>query len=296
VAEVVEFAVLYLVASSFWSEVGQVAGCGALCRRPQPGGSGAYQFVRQAGLRRSSCQRLHAPLRQLRPANPSRDTWDTSCPWPPAWLSGPRGGGGKRQETGPGPGARLSAYPGAHRGYPDELVPRRLAGAGRGAVRRCGLRTWRSAAVTAALVVVVALALTVFGTSWLPGAITGRVQDLGSYVTNRTRPGPRSPMRTSPSWSALRTGRRACGCSTTVPGWGRHRNYAASYADTPQPHWYEPLATRTTSSSTLRPRLASWAGRVLAVLIGVAGSRLASVGQACGRSRPEWIRAWPSAF
>lgn len=104
------------------------------------------------------------------------------------------------------------------------------------------LRNWRTAALMAAAAAILVLAITLFGTSWLPSAIAGRVQDLGSYLGG---PDPARTEITDENFSVLeRLAHWQAGARMFEDrpwlgvGIG---NYGASYARYPQPHWYEPL-------------------------------------------------------
>ena len=126
--------------------------------------------------------------------------------------------------------------------HPDELVARRLAGARSRAGAVAALRNWRTALVTGAVIVALALAVAIFGAGWLPPSIAGRVQDLGTTSPCRTPPARRSTTRTFRCSSGWRTGRPGCGCPRMQPWLGVGiGNYGASYGRYPQPHWYEPL-------------------------------------------------------
>jgi O-antigen ligase len=105
-----------------------------------------------------------------------------------------------------------------------------------------GLRNWRTAVATGALVGALALALGVFGTAWLPAPIEGRVADLGAYFSV---PDPARTEINDENFSVLErlahwdAGWRMFSDSPWLGvGIG---NYGVSYARYPQPHWYEPL-------------------------------------------------------
>jgi O-antigen ligase len=105
-----------------------------------------------------------------------------------------------------------------------------------------GLRNWRTALLTAAVIVVLVSGTGVLGTEWLPSAVAGRLQDLGSYIGG---PDPARTEITDENFSVLeRLGHWQAGMrmleDRPLLGVGIG-NYAVSYARYPQPHWYEAL-------------------------------------------------------
>lgn len=105
-----------------------------------------------------------------------------------------------------------------------------------------GLRNWRSAGLMALVGISLVLTVVIFGAGWLPSAITGRVQDLGSYVSG---PDPARTEITDENFSVLE---RLAHWQAGLRMFEDHPwlgvgigNYAVSYARYPQPHWYEPL-------------------------------------------------------
>ena len=105
-----------------------------------------------------------------------------------------------------------------------------------------GLRNWRTAVITAAIIVALAVSVGVLGTSWLPSSIAGRLQDLGSYVGG---PDPARTEITDENFSVLeRLAHWQAGLRMfeDKPWLGVGiGNYGVNYARYPQPHWYEPL-------------------------------------------------------
>jgi putative inorganic carbon (hco3(-)) transporter len=105
-----------------------------------------------------------------------------------------------------------------------------------------GLRNWRTAGVTLALVVAVGLVVALVGTGWLPSPVAGRVADLGGYFS---APDPARTEITDENFSVLeRLAHWQAGLRMfdEAPSLGVGiGNYAANYSRYPQPHWYEPL-------------------------------------------------------
>jgi O-antigen ligase len=104
------------------------------------------------------------------------------------------------------------------------------------------LRNWRTAALTAALIVALAFVVGVAGAAWLPSSITGRVADLGAYFS---APDPARTEINDENFSVLeRLAHWNAGLRMhdDAPWLGVGiGNYGASYSRYPQPHWYEPL-------------------------------------------------------
>ncbi len=105
-----------------------------------------------------------------------------------------------------------------------------------------GLRNWRTAMVTAALIVALALVIGLFGAGWLPTSISGRIADLGAYFSV---PDPARTEINDENFSVLeRLAHWNAGLRMfdDAPWLGVGiGNYGVSYGRYPQPHWYEPL-------------------------------------------------------
>jgi putative inorganic carbon (hco3(-)) transporter len=152
-----------------------------------------------------------------------------------------------------------------------------------------GLRSWRTALVTAAIVVALALVVTVFGTSWLPGSITGRLQDLGSYAGG---PDPARTEITDENFSVLerlahwQAGLRMFGDQPWLGvGIG---NYGVNYARYPQPYFYDPLG----HAHNVFINFAAETG-----VLGLGAFLLFWLGVACFAARLGWARrGWISAL
>lgn len=104
------------------------------------------------------------------------------------------------------------------------------------------LRNWRTTFATGAIVAVLVLAIGLFGASWLPSAITSRVQDLGSYAT------PPDPARTEINDENFSVLERLAHWRAGLWMFEDHPwlgvgigNYGANYARYEQPYFYEPL-------------------------------------------------------
>lgn len=105
-----------------------------------------------------------------------------------------------------------------------------------------GLRNWRTAVLTAAATLALALIVALFGIGWLPTSISGRVADLGAYFSV---PDPARTEITDENFSVLeRLAHWNAGLRMfdDAPWLGVGiGNYGASYGRYPQAHWYEPL-------------------------------------------------------
>ncbi len=105
-----------------------------------------------------------------------------------------------------------------------------------------GLRNWRTAMVTAAVIAALVVVVAVFGTGWLPGSISGRLADIGAYFSV---PDPARTEITDENFSVLeRLAHWNAGLRMfdDAPWLGVGiGNYGVSYGRYPQPHWYEPL-------------------------------------------------------
>lgn len=104
------------------------------------------------------------------------------------------------------------------------------------------LRNWRTAAATVGVMVILALALTFLGTSWLPGALAGRVQDLSGYIN------PPDPARTEITDANFSVLERLAHWRAGAWMFADHPwlgvgigNYGAAYGSYRQPYFYDPL-------------------------------------------------------
>jgi O-antigen ligase len=152
-----------------------------------------------------------------------------------------------------------------------------------------GLRNRRTVLITAALIVLLLVGAGQFGTGWLPPAIAGRMQDLGSYVAG---PDPGRTEITDENFSVLeRLAHWQAGLHMLEDkpwlgvGIG---NYAASYASYPQPHWYEALG----HAHNVFVNFAAETG-----VLGLAAFLAFWIGAAIFAARLSWARAgWISAM
>ena len=104
------------------------------------------------------------------------------------------------------------------------------------------LRSRRSATLAVGVLIVLTLFIAAFGTSWMPGIIAGRVNDLGSYIGG---PDPARTEITDANFAVLER----------LAHWraGQHMfedhpwlgvgigNFGRAYGDYALPHWYLPL-------------------------------------------------------
>jgi len=104
------------------------------------------------------------------------------------------------------------------------------------------VRSRRSALLTVSALIVLTLMIAVSGTSWLPGIISGRINDLGNYASG---PDPTRTEITDANFAVLerlahwRAGQQMFADHPWLGvGIG---NYGAAYGNYALPHWYLPL-------------------------------------------------------
>ncbi len=220
-----------------------------------------------------------------------RGTWATSRRWQPAWPSGPPSRWWRNRRARSLnlalvlTGVTVALFAGIGMSWSRGG----WLGLGAALIVVAGLRSWRTAVLTASVVLLLAIALSVFGTSWLPSALSGRVQDLGSYLGG---PDPARTEITDENFSVLerlahwQAGLRMFDDRPWLGvGIG---NYAASYANYPQPHWYEPLG----HAHNMFINFAAETG-----LLGLAAFLVFWLGVALAAARIGWARrGWISAL
>ncbi len=111
-----------------------------------------------------------------------------------------------------------------------------------GGVVVIALRSRRSALLAVSALIVLTLMISAFGTGWLPGIISGRINDLGNYASG---PDPTRTEITDANFAVLerlahwRAGQQMFADHPWLGvGIG---NYGAVYGDYALPHWYLPL-------------------------------------------------------
>jgi O-antigen ligase len=105
-----------------------------------------------------------------------------------------------------------------------------------------GFRNRRAALLTTAGLLTLALTVALFGTGWLPEAVTARLNDLGNYIS-----GP-DPTRTEITDANFAVLERVAHWQAGLKMFDDHPwlgigigNYAVAYAAYALPHWYESL-------------------------------------------------------